>query len=66
MRYAVYMKYVDGLVDSTNCDNRAERDILISNIKRFDYVTDADYCPIYKSGEYGNRVNIKGKKWEAF
>lgn len=61
MRYAVYMKDIEGSINSSNCNNRAERDVLIDYIKCFDYITDAAYCPIYASGEYGKRINFKGK-----
>ena len=52
MRYAVYMKDIEGSINSSICNNRAERDISIGYIKCDDYITDAAYYPIYASGEY--------------
>ena len=61
MKYVIYFHSVDGTNDSVNVDNSKERDSYLKTAKVFDYITDIAYASIYKSGEYGKRMLVKGK-----
>ena len=61
MRYAMYYKLNDGRNETEIVDNAKCRDERIKYFKIYDYFTDACFCKIYASGEYGRRNLIKGK-----
>lgn len=56
MRYAIYTKTNDGMMDSVNVKSAEERDIVINaHIKTAKEIglLWLRYCKVYKSGEYG-------------
>ena len=61
MRYAMYYKLIDGRHETEIVNNAKDRDGRIKYLEIFDYFTDACFCKIYASGEYGRRNLIKGK-----
>ena len=55
MRYAIYAKTNDGMIDSVNVESAKERDITVNaHIKTAKEIglLWLCYCKIYKSGEY--------------
>lgn len=57
MRYAIYTKTNDGMIDSVNTESAEERNIVINaHIKTAKEIglLWISYCKIYKSGEYGS------------
>lgn len=60
MRYAMYYKLSDGRLETEIVDNAKDRDLRIEYLKMFNDFTDACFCKIYASGEYGCRNLING------
>lgn len=60
MRYAMYYKLIDGRCETEIIDSAKDKNVRIKYLKTFDYFTDACFCKIYASGEYGKRNLIKG------
>lgn len=66
MKYAIYFQWDDGTkwgaADSDNVDNARERDLYIKTLKSQEDILGIAYCPIYKSGEYGQLTIVKEEK----
>lgn len=60
MRYAIYYRLSDGRNETEVVDNSKDRDIRVKYLKMFNDFTDACFCKIYASGEYGKMNLIKG------
>lgn len=61
MKYALYYRIEDGRLETEIAENAKDRDIRIDVLSMFRMYTDACWCKIYASGEYGKRNLIIGK-----
>ena len=60
MKYAIYFTWRDKEKDSFNVSSAKERDMNIKDmLSRKNEFNSISYCPIYKNGEYGTRINVK-------
>lgn len=59
MKYVVYFTWKwNGEKDSFNVDSARERNMNIDEMIEREEFESISYCPIYRDGEYGKRINV--------